>query len=153
MRIPRREGPLVAIAASTRDRGALLVLAFAVAGALIALYLTVAHYSGAALVCTQTAGIDCNAVTTSSYSLVPGTGIPISLAGLAWSVVAGMLALVSAAWSRPALVAWAVAGTLVALYLVNAELTVIHAICEWCTALHLLILATLVVAMVRMREA
>ena len=153
MRIARREGAVVAIAAPARDREALLILAFAVAGALIALYLTIAHYSGAALVCTQTAGIDCNAVTTSSYSLVPGTGIPISLAGLAWSVVSGVLALMTAAWSRPALLAWAVAGTLVVLYLVNAEITVIHAICEWCTALHALILATLVVAMVRMREA
>jgi uncharacterized membrane protein len=128
-----------------------------VLGALISAYLTVAHYSGAALVCTQGAGIDCNAVTTSSYSLVPGTGIPISLAGLAWSIAtafAGVLALrAEPAWLRPALLVWSAAGVAAVLYLVNAELSVIHAICEWCTAVHLLVGATFFIALTRMRSA
>ncbi len=122
----------------------------------VAAYLTVAHYSGAALVCTQTAGIDCDAVTTSSYALVPGTGIPISLAGMGWFVVTGAIALLAlrgdAAWLRPTLLAWSIAGVLVVLYLVNAELAVIHAICEWCTVLHVLIVATFFIALARMRD-
>ena len=105
--------------------------------------------------CTQGAGIDCSAVTTSSYSLVSGTGIPISLAGLAWFAVSGaggVLALRSdPPWLRPALLAWSAAGIAVALYLVNAELTVIHAICEWCTVLHVLIAATFFVTLARVR--
>ena len=105
--------------------------------------------------CTQSAGIDCNAVTTSSYSLVPGTAIPVSLPGMLWSlavVAAGAVTLrADPPWLRPALLAWSSAGLVVVLYLVNAELAVIHAICEWCTALHLLIAGTFFLALARMR--
>jgi len=138
-----------------RDRAALAILVAAVLGVAISAYLTIAHYAGASLVCAQAAGIDCSAVTSSSYALVPGTTIPISLAGLAWSAVSGAAAIVAMRadppWLRPAHVAWAAAGVIVVLYLVNAEVAVIHRICEWCTALHVLIGATFFLALARMR--
>jgi len=125
----------------------------AAAGAAISAYLTVAHYAGAALVCTQGDLVDCSAVTSSSYSLIPGTDVPISLAGLAWSAVSGALALAQRPgeprWLRPAHLAWAAAGLLVVLYLVDAEIRVIGRICEWCTALHLLVAATFFLALRR----
>ena len=154
MQRARGQGIHVAIAAGpSHDRGALLLMALAAAGVAISAYLTIAHYAGAALVCTQTAGIDCDAVTTSSYSLVPGTPIPISLVGLGWFVVSGALsALGTRPWTRPALLVWSAAGVAVVLYLVNVELTIVHAICEWCTALHVLIVATFFLALGRMRE-
>lgn len=125
----------------------------AAAAAVISVYLTLAHYSGTELVCTQGALIDCSAVTSSSYSLVPGTAIPVSLAGLAWSAASAALALAQRPgeprWLRPAHLAWAVAGMLVVLYLVDAEIRVIGRICEWCTALHGLVAATFFVALRR----
>ncbi len=130
-------------------------MAIALAGVAISAYLTVAHYSGAALVCGRTAGIDCAAVTTSSYSLIPGTSIPISLAGLGWFAVSGAVAVAASRtdppWLRPAHLVWAAAGVIVVLYLVNAEIAAIGAICEWCTALHVLIVATFFLALSRMR--
>lgn len=99
--------------------------------------------------------VDCRAVTSSSYSLIPFTDVPIALAGVGWSLASaagGALALRSdPPWLRPAHLAWAVAAALFALYLINAEIAVIGAICEWCAALHALIFATLFLAIARMR--
>ncbi|MBI2325508.1 MAG: Vitamin K epoxide reductase [Chloroflexi bacterium] len=125
------------------------------AAALISLYLTITHYGGAALVCVPASFVDCDAVTSSSYSLVPFTDIPIALAGIGWSVMSaagGVLALRrDPPWLRPAHLAWAGAALLFALYLINAEIAVIGRICEWCTALHVLIVATFFLALSRMR--
>lgn len=144
-----------ASSAPAQGRAALAILALAVLGVAISAYLTYAHYAEAALVCTQSALVDCEAVTTSSYSLVPGTAVPISLAGIAWSAVSGTGALVALRadppWLRPAHLAWAAAGVVVVLYLVNAELAVIGRICEWCTALHAVVVATFFLALARMR--
>lgn len=140
------------------DRAAVALLLIAVAGVAVSIYLTVVHYAGAELACVTTGAIDCAAVTTSSYSLVPGTAIPISLPGLLWFVASGAAAVVvlrgdEPAWLAPAHLVWAAAGVLVVLYLVYAELVVINRICEWCTVLHVLILATFFLAIRRMQGA
>ena len=141
----------------TSDRGPLAILAAAALGLAVSAYLTVAHYAGADLACVQSAAIDCSAVTTSSYSLVPGTQVPISLAGLVWFAVSGAAAATAMRadlpWLRPAHLAWAAVGLAVALYLINAELTVIHRICEWCTVVHVLVGATFFLALGRLRSA
>lgn len=125
------------------------------AAAAISLYLTIVHYGGAELVCVPGAFVDCNAVTTSSYSLIPFSDIPIALASVGWSLASaggGALALWrDPRWLRPAHVAWAGAAVLYVLYLINAEIAVIGRICEWCTALHVLIVATFFLALSRMR--
>jgi len=120
---------------SRRPAALLLVLAAAVAGAAISLYLTISHYQHLPLACTVSSFIDCGAVTSSSYSTVAGTGIPVSGLGIAWFAVSGGLALVGI--RRPGwtagdrlLVAWGLAGTAFVLYLVYAELVVIHRLCE-----------------------
>lgn len=137
------------------DRAALGLVVTGLLGVLISVYLTATHYAGASLACVTASFVDCDAVTSSSYSLVPFTEIPIALAGVAWSAVSaggGLLALRrDPVWLRPAHLAWAVAGTAVALYLINAEIAVIGAICEWCTALHVLVGATLFLAIARLR--
>ncbi len=137
------------------DRAAIGIVIAGVAGVLISTYLTVAHYAGASLACVSADFVDCDAVTSSSYSLVPFTDIPIALAGMLWSAASaagGALALWrDPPWLRPAHVAWAGAAVLYALYLINAEIAVIGRICEWCTALHVLIGATLFLALARMR--
>lgn len=141
-----------------RDRGALVLLGCAVGAALVAAYLTLAHYAGAALVCVEGRLIDCAAVTSSSFSLVPGTDIPVALPGLGWALVSGVLAGLALrddepGWVAPAHLAWAAAALAVVLYLVYAELVVVHRICEWCTVFHVLVLVSFVAALRRLQAS
>jgi len=136
----------------------ILIVAAAVAGTAVSVYLTASHYQHLPLACTTSSFLDCNAVTTSGYSLLPGTGIPVSLLGIGWFAVSGGLG--GLALRRPGrpvwgrlLAAWGFAGTAFVLYLVYAELVVIHRICEWCTAVHLLVVATLLAALTRVTPA
>lgn len=147
---------------SVLHRGAWALVAFAAAGIAVSAYLTVVHYAGVAPVCTTTGVIDCSAVTSSSYSVVPGTSIPVTVPGLVWFVVSGALALIAAvsarraiqepAWLRPVHVLWALAGIAVVLYLVFGEIS-LRRICEWCTVVHVLVLASLLVAIARWQRA
>lgn len=138
--------------------GAVMLMAFALAGIAVSAYLTVVHYAGVPLVCTAGGPVDCAAVTSSSYSLVPATSIPVALLGIAWFAVSGgmaLLAIISArgqwsepAWLRSGHVVWAVIGVVVVLYLVYGEIS-LRRLCEWCTAVHVLVIASLLVALGR----
>ena len=113
----------------------------AVAGLAISVYLTVAHYQEGALVCTTTSTVDCHSVTTSKYSEL--AGIPLPLLGLVFFL--GFAALITPAalrsprpafrWGRLAAVS---AGLLFVVYLVTAELAILHKICLWCTGVHVI---------------
>jgi uncharacterized membrane protein len=138
---------------SRRPPAAPLVIAGgALAGIAISAYLTISHYQGIPLACAANSTFDCGAVTSSVYSVLPGTGIPVSLLGIGWFLVSGALALATlrrpgrrtGAWLE---VGWCFAGLAFVLYLVYAELVVIHRICEWCTAVHLLVLMSLLAAL------
>ena len=118
------------------------LLGIAVAGVVISGYLTVTHLSALPLVCTVNAVVNCAAVTHSAYSVIPGTSVPISVLGIAWFVVLVALALST---RRQLQLAWTGLGLLVVLYLVYVEIVVLHQLCEWCTVLHLLIVASLVI--------
>jgi uncharacterized membrane protein len=107
----------------------------------IACYLTVAHYADpAALACPDTGIVNCQLVTTSSWSVV--LGVPLALLGLLWALVMTGL---STPWAWRSRAGWfdrvrlglAGAGALVVLYLVYVELFRVGAICLWCTAMHL----------------
>ena len=143
--------------AARADRALLLILGAAALGIAVSAYLTAAHYAEAELACVQSALVDCEAVTTSSYSLVPGTAVPIALVGLLWFGVSGAAAVIALradpSWLRLVHLAWAAAGVGVALYLIDAEIRVIGRICEWCTALHLLIGLTFFLALRRVVPA
>lgn len=129
-----------------------------VVGLAIAIYLTSVHYAGVPLACTKGGLVDCAAVTTSQYSVVPGTQIPITLPGILWFVVNGGLAL--AAWrgqgaSERLAVAhavWGALGLLAVFYLVYAEIVRLHKICEWCTTVHVLILISFLLAVYRLQQ-
>lgn len=120
-------------------------------------YLTFAHYSSAPLACVQTAIVNCDLVTRSAYGVIAGTSIPVSAAGLLWFAVSLGLAVASyrPRWARAASVAhfaWGLAGLAVVLYLVYAELR-LGALCEWCTAAHILVVFTLLVATARLTSS
>ena len=141
-----------------RSWAQLSLLVLALLGIGISIYLTSVHYDNAPLVCSASGVIDCARVLSSPYSVVPGTTIPISVPGLLWCV--GMGALAFTAWRilpgrRSLFIAelvWAITGIVTVLYLVFVELVRLHTICAWCTGLHVIILAMLLITVVQVQQ-
>lgn len=63
-----------------------ILLVLLIFGAIISAYLTYVHYAPGALFCPDTGIINCEAVVTSSYSVI--LGIPLAIYALIWFVVA-----------------------------------------------------------------
>lgn len=124
----------------------LIAFGLSLLGAALAAYLTYEHYTGnRTLACAGHGTIDCAKVTTSSESVI--VGVPVALWGLLF--FAGMVALTQPlAWRVPALhrvrLVAAGLGFAFVLYLVYTELVTLHAICLWCTGVHLVTLTLLV---------
>lgn len=132
----------------------------AVAGLGISIYLTIVHYdSGVKLVCNTTGLINCQSVTSSAYSVVPGTSIPITIPGMLWFLALGALAVAGLRWVwrgeaedprlRISTLLLTVAGLAFIIYLVYCEIVLVQRICEWCTVIHLLTLASFLIALTR----
>jgi uncharacterized membrane protein len=120
-------------------------LVLAVAGTLVAAYLTVEHFtSSTTLACPETGVVNCQKVTTSEQSKV--FGIPVAPLGLVFFVPM-LVACLPAVWrdQRPAVrygrLAFAAAGVVFVFYLLYAELFILDAICLWCTAVHAVTIA------------
>lgn len=133
----------------------IFLLVCSLAGAVIAIYLTIVHYNEAVpLFCSSSGVVNCGLVLSSPYAVVFGTSLPITVPGLAWCAIMAALAIVGLraqpAWLRPAQFAWALVGLLTALYLVYVEIVRLHTICAWCSALHVLILLMFLVTFVRL---
>lgn len=100
----------------------------ALAGAVVAGYLTWVHFDDAALACV--AGGGCETVQESDYAEI--VGVPIAALGLATYGV--VLALV--AWDAPlarlGAATLALVGLLFGMYLLALQLFVIDAVCVWC---------------------
>lgn len=115
----------------------------------LSVYLTVVHYTEpTSLSCPSTGAVNCTKVTTSAQSLLFGH-IPVALAGAVFFL--GMTALcLPAAWReavRPLAatrIAFAVAGMAMVVWLVYAEAVIVHALCLWCTAVHVVMFALFV---------
>jgi uncharacterized membrane protein len=119
----------------------LTVAAVALAGAVVAGYLTYVHYRPAALICTGSGG--CEAVQESSYAEI--AGIPVALLGLL--AYLAVLALVTwdteLARTLAATIALSACGF--AIYLVSVQAFVIDAWCVWCLVNDLAIVPLLAV--------
>jgi uncharacterized membrane protein len=129
-----------------------LRIALTVIGLAIAAYLTLLHYvSSVPLACGSGSVINCETVLSSPASMV--LGVPVAVWGLLWFAVAFVLALMWARASgggepphlRAAGLAWTLVGTATVLWLVYQEIAEIGRICIWCTAIHVLVLALLVI--------
>jgi len=117
-----------------------------------ATYLTIAHYTTTvSLVCPDTGFINCAKVTSSSYSEIHG--IPIVLFGLLFFI--GML-IAQLPWlwnstskliSRGRL-AYSISGLIVVFYLVYIEFHKLHAICLYCSGVHILTFCLFVLTLV-----
>lgn len=127
------------------------IAAMSLVGIGIATYLTFEHYHTGILACNVNSVINCSSVLTSPYSVVPGTQLPITFPGMVWFLVMGGLAVfaLSVTWRNVAAQknlltmqrVWGGLGILSILYLIYAEIVKIHRLCEWCTGVHILILA------------
>ena len=104
-------------------------------------YLTIAHYdTQVTLACADKGVINCAKVTTSPESIVFGI-FPVAVLGLAFYV---FMVAVNSPWGwrlNWPIVRWLRLGSVIVgmcfvLYLIYAELDVIHAICLWCTSVH-----------------
>lgn len=141
-----------------RSGGQIALFVLSVIAIGISVYLTIIHYTHTAVVCSTSGLINCEVVLNSHYALVPGTNVPVSLAGLLYFVASAALAL--AAWLvwpqlralRTVQVAWSALGILTILYLVYVEIVLVHALCAWCTALHVIILATFVISVLLLQD-
>ncbi len=102
----------------------------ALAGIVVAGYLTWVHFDDAALVCVVGGG--CETVQESEYAEI--AGIPVAALGLvAYAMVLGLVV-----WDAPAArlgaATIALVGLLFSMYLLVLQIFVIDAICVWCMA-------------------
>ncbi|MFM8999141.1 MAG: vitamin K epoxide reductase family protein [Actinomycetota bacterium] len=120
------------------SRTRLAGLGFALVALGASAYLTYAHYTSPdVLVCSDAGRVNCEAVTTSSWSQV--AGVPVSLLGLLWAIAMVALFLPAAdRWPRSAGLRrlGALAGAISVLWLVYVEFVLVGAICVWCTVVH-----------------
>ncbi len=114
-----------------------------IAGLGVSIYLTIAHYTTAAiLACSDKGFVDCAAVTTSPQSMVFGI-FPVADLGLAFYL---FMVAVNSPWAWR--ITWpplrwirlgsVVAGIVFVLYLIYTELFTLNNICLWCTSVHVI---------------
>lgn len=119
-----------------------VALAICVLGVLVSAYLTYDAFSASTtLACPEGETLNCAKVTDSQWSKL--FGIPVAPLGLLFFVGMGWLCRPvlfrrpGLRWDRLRLAAVSI-GLAMVLYLVWAELFKIHAICLWCTVVHVL---------------
>jgi uncharacterized membrane protein len=132
--------------------------AAAVGGLAISVYLTVVHYAAIPLVCTTTGIVSCERVLSSPYSVIAGSGLPTSAAGIAWFSIGAVLAGVQLGRARsPRLMSWhllwSVVGLGTVMFLVFVEIVQLGAICIWCTSAHALVVMTFLIVLTRAQSA
>ncbi len=134
-----------------RGLGSILVL-LAVLGIAVAGYLAGTKLSGALPVCGPLQG--CETVATSAYSEI--LGIPVALFGVAYSIVALVTSVV---WWRGGdrralyvLYGMGLLGLLAVAYLTYLELFVIEAVCVWCVAYAVTVVAGWLTVVVALRS-
>ncbi len=141
--------------------GPLLLLVLSLIGAGVSIYLMSVHYEKVPLLCSTSGLIDCSRVLSSTYSVVPGTTVPISVPGLLWCLVSAALAIAGLRVLRPQVqrriqvtqFAWSLLGILTAIYLIYVEIVILHTICAWCTGLHAIILVMFLTTIVQLQTS
>ncbi len=112
--------------------------ALSIIGLLISLYLTAYHYvGGVPLICQNSSLINCANVLNSQYAIL--FGIPIALYGVAFFIAE--LLLLHYKKDNTTLI-WNLLGLGFVIYFVYAEYMVGN-ICEYCTAVHIIVIILL----------
>jgi uncharacterized membrane protein len=115
-------------------------------GLAISIYLTLYHYAGVPLVCSDSGIINCASVLNSPYAYV--FGIPVAVFGIIFFLA--MLALLFIN-SMDAILIWNLIGIGTVVYLLDIERLVGH-VCAWCTAVHIIVMVLLMLSLYRMIE-
>jgi uncharacterized membrane protein len=116
------------------------------------IYLTAAHYeTKVTLACPTTSFINCEKVTSSSYSEV--LGIPAAVLGLVFFIIMLFFQLphswrVSNHYFRLARLLFSIAGVLSVLWFVFVEFQRLDSICLYCTLVHVLTFSLFVLTLV-----
>lgn len=114
----------------------------------VSIYLTITHFQPQLLVCSDNGLINCGVVTTSAQSEI--LGIPVAILGLVQYTAMSVLNS-PWGWRAPWRIvhvgrfALAVVGLAFVLWLIAAELLIIGHICLWCTSVHVVTFALLLV--------
>ena len=126
-----------------------VAIALSVLGLGIAGYLTYVHYAGVAPVCEIAHG--CEKVQTSQWSKV--AGVPVALLGLLGYAGILVATLLRGETAATAAAGGALVGAGFSAYLTYREVFTIHAICIWCVASAVLMVALAVVTTARLVRA
>jgi len=115
-----------------------------IAGFGVSIYLLIVHYQPRVLVCNTSGVVNCEKVLTSPQSVI--FGIPVPVFGLAFFLAMGLMSLPAAWRSTSPLLAWGrmaavVVGMGMVIYLISQEALTLHAICLWCTSVHVMTFA------------
>jgi uncharacterized membrane protein len=119
----------------------LLTALVALAGVVLAGYLTSAHYAEGSLVCPVGGG--CHTVQESEYAEI--AGVPVAVLGLAAYVVLLALVLWDTPTARLAAAGIALIGFMFSAYLLVVQAFVLDAFCVWCLVNDVLIAPALAV--------
>jgi len=122
--------------------GILILVGIGIAG-----YLTYVHYAEIDPVCAG-AGAGCRIVQASDYAEL--AGVPVTLIGLLGYLALAATLLVPGERGRAAGMGLALVGAGFSLYLTYLELFVIDAICQWCVASAVLMVALAILTTTRM---
>jgi uncharacterized membrane protein len=131
---------------SDRSLRAALV-ALCLAGVGVSAYVLTIRWTHSDLICS-TGG--CETVQSSDYAEF--LGVPVAALGLAGYLVLGALALATAPLARVLVASLALAATAFSAYLLVVQLTVIHAVCDWCLASDAISSLVAIVAIVRLLQ-
>ena len=132
-----------------------LLLVLAVAGLGISSYLTYAHWADASIACT---GLEsCDTVNSSEYAEM--ASIPVAFLGALFYLTLIVVAL-AWLWWRPQGLTWPVmafwglslGGVIYSAYLTYLELFVINAICIWCVASAVVLVALFGLSTIEVRR-
>ena len=121
----------------------------AAAGLFISAYLTWAHLSGASPVCVGGQS-GCETVQTSRYSEI--MGVPVAALGLFAYAAMLVCAVLRGDGAAVSGLFVALVGVLFSAYLTYLELFVLRAICQWCVASAVLVVAYLTLGALRIRD-
>jgi uncharacterized membrane protein len=120
----------------------ILGLCLSLLGIADATYLTIAHFSqSVVLACPENSFINCAKVTSSSYSEI--FGIPVPIFGLVFFITLFIIELPifwtkKYLWLKNLRTTFVSIGMVSVLWFVYVELDKLHAICLYCTGVHLL---------------
>ena len=116
-----------------------LMVAISILGLIDSAYLTYDHYTNQQVACPNVGIIDCANVLNSQYAVLLGV-VPVSVMGLVFfAIEIGLLFLYK---QQDLLLIYNGAGIAFVLYFLFAEYMV-HSICIYCTAVHIMVVALL----------